>query len=227
MAFRSDVTVDFDVSPRIVEIAAPSTTINIQDLYDTLRTIEADIDNLNRPNLVDNIRTAGKQTLSAVKQVGITIALNNALLKFADRGGPSHTNMEITDGNLVAIDNGTPPVFIDPVDPSAFINTIRELDVSAALLRDPGFPRGVAINDFPITMLSSTDHITPTAGLTVSGFIQQDGGALVPLTNAVTEVGSGIYVVDLTAAEMDFNNITLRFTAPGADPATVSFFTNV
>ncbi len=227
MAFRSDVTVDFDANPRIVEIAAPSTTINIQDLYDTLRTIESRIDNLNRPNLVDNIRTAGKQTLSAVKQVGITIALNNALLKFADRAGPSHTNMEITDGNLVAIDSGTPPVFIDPVDPSAFINTIRELDVSAALLRDPGFPRGQAINDFPITMLSSVDHITPTPGLTVSGFIQQDGGALVPLTNAVTEVGNGIYVVDLTAAELDFSNITLRFTAPGADPATVSFFTNV
>lgn len=228
MAFRSDVSVDFDANPRIVELAAPATTINIQDMYDTLRTIEARIDNLNRPPLVDNLRTGGKQTLSAVKQNGITIALNNALFKFADRAGPSHTNMEIQDGNLVAIDDTTPtPLFIDPVDPSAFINTIRELDVSAALLRDPGFPRGVAIDDFPITMLSSVDHITPTPGLTVSGFIQQDGGALVPLINAVTEVGSGIYVVDLTAAELNFANITLRFTAPGADPATVSFFTNV
>ena len=156
MAFRSDVTVDFDVSPRIITVAAPSTTINVQDLYDTLRTIEAQIDNLNRIQLVDNLRTAGKQTLSAVKQVGITLTLNNALLKFADRAGPSHTNMEITDGNLIAVDDTTPtPIFIDPIDPSDFINTIRELDVSAALLRDPGFPRGVAVDAFPITMLSS------------------------------------------------------------------------
>ncbi len=228
MAFRSDVTVDFDANPRIVEIAAPATTINIQDLYDTLRTIEAQVDNLNRPNLVDNIRTAGKQTLSAVKQVGITLALNNALLKFADRAGPSHTNMEITDGNLVAIDDTTPtPLFIDPVDPSAFINTIRELDVSAALLRDPGFPRGIAIADWPITMLSAVDHITPLPGLTVSGFIKQDGSLYSPLVNAVTEADLGSYQVDITGAEVDFANISLRFTAPGADPVTISFFTNV
>lgn len=227
MAFRSDVTVDFDVNPRIVEIAAPSTAINIQDLYDTLRTIEARIYNVNRPALVDNIRTAGKQTLSTVKQVGITLALNNALLKFADRGGPSHTNMEITDGNLVAIDDGVPPVFIDPVEPSSFINTIRELDTSAALLRDPGFPRGVGIDAFPITMLSSTDHITPTPGLTVSGFIKQDGGNYVALTNAVTEANLGSYQVDITNAEMNFANITLRFNAPGADPVSISIFTNV
>jgi len=227
VAFRSDVTVDFDESPRIVEIAAPSTTINIQDLYDTLRTIEAQIDNVNRPILVDNIRTAGKQTLSAVKQVGITLALNNALLKFADRAGPSHTNMEITDGNLVAIDDGAPPVFIDPVDPSAFINTIRELDVSAALLRDPGFPRGVAVDAFPITMLSSVDHITPTPGLTVSAFIKQDANNYVVMTNAVVESDLGSYHVDITGAEMNVANISLRFTAPGADPVTVSIFTNV
>lgn len=227
MAFRSDVTVDFDVSPRIVEVAAPSTTINIQDLYDTLRTIEALIDNVNRPILVDNIRTAGKQTLSAVKQVGITLALNNALLKFADRAGPATTNMEITDGNLVAIDDGTPPVFIDPVNPSTFINTIRELDVSAALLRDPGFPRGVEITDFPITMLNDTDHITPQSGLTVLAFIKQDGGNYVALTNAVVEADLGSYHVTITGAEMDFANISLRFTAVGADPVTVSIFTNI
>lgn len=227
MAFRSDVTVDFDVNPRIVEVAAPSTTINVQDLYDTLRTIEARIDNLNRLNLVDNIRTAGKQTLSDVKQVGITLTLNNARLKFADRGGPSHTNMEITDGNLVAIDDGTPPVFVDPVEPSSFINTIRELDVSAALLRDPGFPRGVAVDAFPITMLSSVDHITPTPGLTVSAFIKQNGGNYVALTNAVVEADLGSYHVDITGTEMNVANISLRFTAPGADPVTVSIFTNV
>ena len=87
MSVRTDVTVDFDASPRIIEVAAPSTTINLQDLWDTLRTIEARIDNLNRPALIFNTKSGGKQVLSAVKNVGITITLNNARLKFEDRGG--------------------------------------------------------------------------------------------------------------------------------------------
>lgn len=224
MSVRTDVTVDFDASPRIIEVAAPSTTINLQDLWDTLRTIEARIDNLNRPALIFNTKSGGKQVLSAVKNVGITITLNNARLKFEDRAGPSTINVTITDGNLVSIDEAESP--IDPVEPATFINTVRELDVSAGLIRDPGFVKGVEIQDFPIVMLSSTDHITPTASLTVSGFIKKDGANFVAMTNPVTEANLGAYQVDITATEMDADNITLRFTAPGADPTSISLFTN-
>jgi hypothetical protein len=224
VAVRTDVSVDFTVSPRIITIATPSTTITIQDLWDTLRTIEAEVCNLNYPALIFNTKSGGKQTLSAVKVVGITLTLNDAKLKFADRGGPSHINTSITDGNLVAVD--TAELDIDPIEPAAFVNTIRELDVSAGLIREPGFVKNQAIQAFPVTMFNSTDHVTPQPGLTVSGFIKKNGGALVALTNAVTESGSGIYEVDITAAEMNADNITLRFTAAGADPATISLFTN-
>ena len=224
MSVRTDVTVDFDASPRIIEVAAPSTTINLQDLWDTLRTIEARIDNLNRPALIFNTKSGGKQVLSAVKNVGITITLNNARLKFQDRAGPSFINVTITDGNLVAIDTVESP--IDPVEPGAFLNTVRELDVSAGLIRDPGFVRGLAIQDFPIIMLSSVDHITPIASRSVSGFIKKDGGNFVAMTNPVTEANLGAYQVDITDTEMDADNITLRFTAAGADPTSISLFTN-
>ncbi len=133
MTVRTDVTVDFSVSPRVIEIASPSTSIIIQDLYDTLRTLEAQIQNIDDAALVDNIRTAGKQTLSATKAVGITLTLNNAKLKFEDRAGPSYTIMNVVDGNLVAID--TNQTFIEPIEPSAFTTVKTEADVSAGLVQ--------------------------------------------------------------------------------------------
>jgi len=192
------VSVDFTVSPRIVEIALPSTTITIQDLYDTLRTIEARLHNLNFPALIDNLRSTGKQTLSATKQLGLTVTLRNARIMFADRLGPSHSNTEIVDGNLVATDGTEPPTFIDPIEPAAFINTKLELDVSAALINanvenfwdalraahvipgsfgalmgNPNMEKGVAFFDCPVVMLSAT-NLTPLPGLTVTGEISFD-----------------------------------------------------
>lgn len=133
MVVRTDITVDYTVSPRIVEIADPSTAITIQDLYDTLRTIENRFQNMDDPVLIDTVKTAGKQTLSTTKSVGITLTLNNAKLKFEDRGGPSYTIMSVTDGNLVAID--TNQDFVEPIEPSAFTTVKTEADVSAGLVQ--------------------------------------------------------------------------------------------
>ncbi len=82
MAFRSDVTVDFNTSPRIIEIAAPSTTITQQDLVDTLRELEARPEALQYPSLLS---AAGKEDLGAGLQVGITTTLLDALLSFQAR----------------------------------------------------------------------------------------------------------------------------------------------
>lgn len=133
MTVRTDITVDYTVSPRIVEVASPSTSVIIQDLYDTLRTIENRFQNMDDSVLIDTVKTAGKQTLSTTKSVGITLTLNNAKLKFEDRGGPSYTIMSVTDGNLVAID--TNQDFVEPIEPSAFTTVKTEADVSAGLVQ--------------------------------------------------------------------------------------------
>ena len=43
MAFRTDISIDWTTSPRIITLAAPSTEITIQELYDTLRDLEGRI----------------------------------------------------------------------------------------------------------------------------------------------------------------------------------------
>ncbi|MFH1241748.1 MAG: hypothetical protein V1689_05235 [Pseudomonadota bacterium] len=89
----------------------------------------------------------------------------------------------------------------------------------------PGVAKGVALSNFEFLMIQD-DHVSVKIGATVSGFISQDGGPFAALTNAVSEVGRGVYKVNLTAAEMNADVITLVFTAGGADQRTVTIKTS-
>lgn len=89
-----------------------------------------------------------------------------------------------------------------------------------------GVPKGVGLNNFAFVMIDSTGHVAPKTGLTVSGQISKDGGIFAALTNAVVEVGNGIYRVNLTATEMTASTITLRFTANGADDQIITMITS-
>lgn len=228
MVVRTDITVDFSVSPRIIEVASPSVTINIQDLYDTLRTEEDRVYNLDDPILVDNVRTGGKQTLSATKSVGITLTLFDATLQFQARGGPGQTLCTITDGNLVAIDTAEPPNFVQPTAATAFVSINLELDTSAAFVSGTSLPRkNVALPQFHYVLRDSTTHLPLTGATGITGQIAQDAGAFVSLTNSSTEIGSGVYRVTggLTQSEMDADILTLRFSVSGADDTLITMVT--
>lgn len=82
MPTRSDVTVDFFLSPRVVRIAEPSTELTIQDLHDTLRDIE---DEPNAMQYADLISTAGKEAIGGGLLVGLTSTLKNAVIAFDAR----------------------------------------------------------------------------------------------------------------------------------------------
>lgn len=82
MAFRDDVTVQWNLSPRIIRVAAPSTEISLQDLHDTLAELEAHPENMVYPRIIES---TGKQTLGAGVFVGITSTLLDARLAFEAR----------------------------------------------------------------------------------------------------------------------------------------------
>lgn len=85
MATRDDLSVRWDLSPRIITVAAPSTEITIQDLHDTLRDLEDEPRNLIYPAIVSS---AGKEPLGGGVTVGITTTLINARLQFEGRPNP-------------------------------------------------------------------------------------------------------------------------------------------
>lgn len=126
MAVRTDLTIDFAVSPRIITIADPSTTITIQDLHDTLRTIEAEVFNI---VFLSVVSSGGKEDLGGGVSVGITLTMQNAVLAFAARGGPTTIQCVVSGGNLVAVDAVS--VAIDAIEPTAFTQVIIAQSSSA------------------------------------------------------------------------------------------------
>jgi hypothetical protein len=59
----------------------------------------------------------------------------------------------------------------------------------------------------------------PRTGLSVTGFRSIDGAAFSSCANAVSELSNGWYVIDLDASDLNGADISLRFTATGAQDA--------
>lgn len=82
MTIRTDVNINTGVSPRIITVEAPSTEITIQDLHDTLRSLEATSIYMDDPPFID---TAGLENLGGTLSVGLTSTLQNMQLQFEGR----------------------------------------------------------------------------------------------------------------------------------------------
>jgi len=92
----------------------------------------------------------------------------------------------------------------------------------------PGsIPKAVQLDNLSFLMVDETDGFTPETGLTVTGTIQQDAGTFTAVTNAITEISSGMYRITLTAAEMNADSVSVRFVSTGAADRFLSFRTDV
>ena len=149
MSIRNDITIDWIVSPRIITVAkngAESQSISLQDLVDTLRSIEYQADTLAYAYLIDSF---GKQALGGGVKVGITLVLNNAKLAFEARPPSTFVQCNISGGNLVAIDeNGDD---MDAVETTAYTQIIKTSSSSATLqelldIQHSSFDGGITID---------------------------------------------------------------------------------
>lgn len=96
--------------------------------------------------------------------------------------------------------------------------------VTAAVATTSNVKKNAISNGFLFVMTDATTH-APKTGLTVSGTVSIDGGGFGALTNAVSEVANGTYVVNLAAADVNGNHLMLRFTASGADDCNILLVT--
>lgn len=129
MPARSDVIVNWNSSPRVITVLAPSSTISIQDLLDTCREAEDDLPNLVYSSLAS---AAGKENLGGGVSVGITLTLLNAVLAFEARVGPTYVQCRVGGGNLVAIDEFGSD--LSPIAPTAFTQVLTTASSSATIV---------------------------------------------------------------------------------------------
>lgn len=88
-----------------------------------------------------------------------------------------------------------------------------------------GVIRGEAINNFEFFMASSADHVTGKTGLTVTATRSIDGAAFAACANAVSEVGGGVYKINIATTDLDGVTVLLKFTAPDADTRIIEIIT--
>lgn len=89
-----------------------------------------------------------------------------------------------------------------------------------------GIPKNVALSNFYFFMVLSSDHYSGATGKTITAQISKDGGAFAACTNAPTELSGGVYVIDLTQAEMNADIIQLLFTETECDARTYTIKTD-
>lgn len=135
MSFRSDVSVDWTVSPRIVTVASPSTTISIQDLIDTLYHLEYQQENMKYPTIIhdSDFPLQGKAEVGTGRFTGILCYLTDALLAFEARPGPTWDQCFVTDGDLVAV-SALGALQASPIEPTNFTVVHYQASTSPGLV---------------------------------------------------------------------------------------------
>lgn len=94
------------------------------------------------------------------------------------------------------------------------------VDVNGAAVGGTGirFQKNTAFANFTFPMYATGTN-TLLTGRTVTAQRRIDNGSFASCTNAASEVGStGMYTIDLAAADLNGTMVTLLFTASGCDP---------
>lgn len=126
-------TWSFDIPNRVATVLSPDTTVTVQEIYDTFRDFE---DELERLWLPVTVAGSGKDDLG-----GGVFTVTNVFLQdgwrvaFEARGGPSTEQMTVTDGNLLGFDSNGDPQF--PIAPTAFTSVTIAQATTGSIL-DPG-----------------------------------------------------------------------------------------
>jgi len=132
MTVRSDITVQWHLSPRIITVADTSDEITIQDLHDTLRDLEDEPDTMIYPTIIS---TGGKETLVGSTSVSLTATLLNARLSFAARKG-SHSTGTITtpDATGITLRDGAADFVGDGIEPGAWVMNLTDGSLCSVLV---------------------------------------------------------------------------------------------
>jgi hypothetical protein len=134
----------------------------------------------------------------------------------------------ILDVNLKNIANAavsatTAQLGVNVVNLGGTLQTARDIGLSVLIAAGQiAIKKNVALAKLPFTMVSSTDHATPLAGLTITATRSIDGGAFAACTNAPVGVSGGSYYIDLSAA--DLNGTTIMLNLSGGATADVRQF---
>jgi len=153
MTVRTDISVNWELSPRLITVLSPSVELTVQDLHDTLAFLEQNPLNMDDDQI---IQSAGKEVLGGGVTVGITSTLLNAQVSFEARTLAQQTG-SATAAGTTTLEDATATFITNGVIPGAqvinyddqSIGTVVSVD-SETLITHTVLKNGIA-NDWTIT----------------------------------------------------------------------------
>jgi len=85
--------------------------------------------------------------------------------------------------------------------------------------------KNTALNNFEFVMVLASDHISPATGKTITAERSIDGAAFGACANAVSEVASGVYKINLAASDLNGDVITFKFSEASCDTRFITIKT--
>lgn len=85
--------------------------------------------------------------------------------------------------------------------------------------------KNTGLNNFMFLMLDSSDHVTPKTGLTITSQVSIDGAAFGNTANSASEIGSGIYKINLATTDTNGTTLMFKFSSAGADTRYIEIVT--
>jgi hypothetical protein len=94
-----------------------------------------------------------------------------------------------------------------------------------ASLNATRYAKNTASQKVYFTLVDSTDHVTRKTGITVTAQRSLDGAAFGSATGTVTEVGSGVYYLSTSTADINADDVVFRFAGTACDPVELHVVT--
>lgn len=159
--------------------------------------------------------TGDAMTLTAGERTSLAAAIWNALTSgFATVGsvGKKLADWVLGSDNKVVLSNNA--------HTGAVIPTVTDItnDVTTTFV----LKKNTALSNFEFAMFSGS---TPKTGLAITSTRSIDGGAFAATTNSASEVGNGVYKINLSTTDLNGDVITFRFVGSGADDTLITVLT--
>lgn len=112
---------------------------------------------------------------------------------------------------------------ISGIPSAATISSTVWSETTRTLSNPAGLQKNTAVSNFNFVLVDSSDN--PVTGATVTSERSIDGGSFASCTNSASEIGSGVYKINLSASDLNGDVVTLKFTATGAKSRLITIFT--
>jgi len=174
MAIRTDIQINWALSPRQITVDAPSIELTMQDLLDTLRYEESRDTNIDNPSIVEG---SGKVILDTDgNAVGLTVQLIDATVGFETRPGPNWIECALSGGNLSGLESDGVTVTVVVTHNNPYININKTSSVSATLSEN----KAIQFASFGDVITMDIDNVT---GKATSGILFPAGTRQAPSDN--------------------------------------------